>query len=113
MVRMRSATDVARAARSWPVRQAAALLTVVAVAASGGTVAAAALRSADVDRVLLLGSVNQVRAMYAKVKAPDRALLVTAPDGLRGLSMVDPALDPNATRVRQAIEDFLRRHAAE
>lgn len=282
MVRMRSATDVARAARSWPVRQAAALLAVVAVAAActrGGdarpvtppsvepsldqpasripvgagcltdaerageirfpsrsgavlagvvlgtgrtgvvmahgphgdvcelapyarvlaglgyrvlafdfngfgasgfgpefpklahldldvAAATAALRSAGVDRVLLLGSeigglgaviaaadvrppvagvidlsspdelagmdgeaaaarltvpslfvtsaadftVNEVRAMYAKVKAPDRALLVTAPDGLRGLSMVDPALDPNAARVRQAIEDFLRRH---
>jgi pimeloyl-ACP methyl ester carboxylesterase len=56
-------------------------------------------------------TVDQVRAMYAKVKPPDRMLLVTAPDGLRGLSMVDPALDPNAARVRAAIEDFLRRHA--
>jgi hypothetical protein len=42
----------------------------------------------------------------------DRELLVTSPDGLRGLSMVDPALDPNAARVQEAIEDFLRRHAA-
>jgi pimeloyl-ACP methyl ester carboxylesterase len=56
-------------------------------------------------------TVDQVRAMYAKVKPPDRTLLVTAPDGLRGLSMVDPALDPNAARVRAAIEDFLHRHA--
>jgi pimeloyl-ACP methyl ester carboxylesterase len=56
-------------------------------------------------------TVDQVRAMYAKVTAPDRELLVTSPDGLRGLSMVDPALDPNAARVREAIEDFLRRHA--
>jgi alpha-beta hydrolase superfamily lysophospholipase len=56
-------------------------------------------------------NVDEVRGMYAVTPARYRLLDLTPADGMHGLAMVDPDLDPHAAEVRAAVEGFLRRYA--
>jgi pimeloyl-ACP methyl ester carboxylesterase len=57
-------------------------------------------------------NLDEVRGMYDAAPARYRQLDLTPADGMHGLGMVDPGLDPHAGEVRAVIEDFLRRATA-
>lgn len=52
-------------------------------------------------------NVDEVRGMFAATSPRYRHLELTPADGLHGLVMTDPELDPHAGEVRAVIEEFL------
>jgi pimeloyl-ACP methyl ester carboxylesterase len=56
------------------------------------------------------GAVEAARTMYAAARAPGRELLVV-PGPYHGVDLLDPAIGPDAAKVRAAVTRFLREHA--